>query len=383
MSGRVAIGGGGVKVASALVAALLILAGCSPPPEETMAGAGGPQAAPAPAAETGERERAESVRVIFTGDMLPNDELLARAKRYADGRGYDFLPMLGGMKSIISAADWAVCHQETPISADNSTISSYPQFSAPAQLAEAESAVGYDACSTASNHSVDYGATGVRSTLTALDRYGIRHTGTARSRTEARQPTIYNVQGLRLGHLSYTYGLNGLSKPEPWSVDLIDPERIRADARRADRAGADIVAVSMHWGTQMNKQPSAYQQRVADAVLRSPYIDLIVGHHAHVVQPIEQRADGQWVLYGLGNFLSQQDVSASDPNPPHRDGVIAEVTFTPATDDDWRISRVGYIPTFVDAPSDRVVSAPPFSRERTTKTLTSMGADLVDLTSEE
>ncbi|RCW45765.1 poly-gamma-glutamate synthesis protein (capsule biosynthesis protein) [Halopolyspora algeriensis] len=373
-------GRAGWKVMSVAAAAALILVGCSPPPADTVAGADGPQAAPAPATETGEDSRPEPVRVMFTGDMLPNDELLAQAKRNAGGRGYDFMPMLEDMAPIISAADWAVCQQETPISADNSTISTYPQFSAPHQLARAESAIGYDACSTASNHSADYGATGIRSTLEALDRYGIRHTGTARSRAEARESTIYEVKGARIGHLAYTYGLNGLPEPEPWSVDLIDAEQIRADARRLDRAGAEIVTVSLHWGTSKRKQPSEYQQRVADAVLRSPHIDLIVGHHAHVVQPIEQRADGQWVLYGLGNFLAQQDVSASDPNPPHRDGMIAEVTFTPTSGGDWRIDRVGYIPTFYDASRGRVVVAPPFSRKRTTKTVTSMGADVVERT---
>ncbi len=364
----------------AALATVLIAAACAPPDADRATSANALQAAPAPEAGPGRDPRPEPVRVVFTGDMLGNDELLARAERYAGGNGYDFMPMLAEVAPIISGADWAVCHQETPVSPDNSEVTYYPQFSAPFQLVEAESAIGYDACSTASNHSLDYGAQGVSETLATLERYGIRHTGTARSRAEAREPTIYEVGDARIAHLSYTYGTNGIPKPNPWSVNLIDPERIRADARRASEAGADVVVVSMHWGKPLHQEVSAKQEKLADAVFESPYVDLIVGDHAHVVQPVEQRPDGRWVFYGLGNFLAQMDVPASDPDPPHRDGVIMEVTFTPTGDGDWRIDQVGYIPTFVDAPSDRVVLAPPFSRERTTATLTSMGAPLVDIT---
>lgn len=368
----------GVRGLLATLATALIAAGCSAPPPDPDTNANALRAAPDPGASRSDGP--EPVRVAFTGDMLANDQLLNRARRYAGGSGYDFVPMLDPVAPIISGADWAVCHQETPVSADNSEVAHYPRFSAPFQLARAESAVGYDACSTASNHAVDYGSSGVESTLDTLDRYGIRHTGTARSRAEARKPTIHDIGGLRMGHLSYTYGTNGMPEPHPWSVNTIDPERIRADARRAHEAGADVVVVSMHWGAPLQRAVSAEQKQLADAVMRSPHVDLIVGHHAHVVQPFEKRADGRWVLYGLGNFLAQMDVPASRPNPAHRDGVIAEVTFTPAADGDWRIDQVGYVPTFVDAPSDRVVLAPPFSRERTTATLTSMGAPLVDVT---
>src|SRR5439155_19532377 len=107
-------------------------------------------------------------------------------------------------------------------------------------------------------------------------------------------------------HLAYAYGLNGIIPPTRWTVNLIDPARIRADARRIRAAGAQFVIVSLHFGIEQDKTPSAYQRQVVDAVLASPDIDLVVGHHAHVVQPIQRRPDGRWVIYGLGNFLAQQ-----------------------------------------------------------------------------
>ncbi len=321
-----------------------------------------------------------SITLLFTGDMLPSDALRQQAGRYAGGEGYDFRPMLAEVAPVIEAADWAVCHQETPLSDDDVGLAGYPLFNAPFELAEAQRAVGYDACSTASNHTVDLGLDGITATLDTLDRVGIAHAGSARSQAEAARPDLYDVRGMTVGHLSYTYSLNGLPSPAPWAVNLIDPPQIRADAAAIRRAGAEVVVVSLHFGEEKVSTPSAYQEQVVDEVMVSPDVDLVVGHHAHVVQPFERRPDGRWVLFGLGNLLAQQEVYSDDPTPPHRDGVIAQVTFTIASDGSYDVSQVGYVPTFVDAPSDIVRLAPDFSRARTEQVLTSRGAPLVDLT---
>jgi poly-gamma-glutamate synthesis protein (capsule biosynthesis protein) len=322
-----------------------------------------------------------ALTLAFSGDMLVSDELRAQAARDAGGSGYDFTPMLAEVAPIISAADWAICHQETPISADNSTLSGYPTFEAPYQLAAAEKAAGYDACTTASNHTADKGVAGIKSTVDTFDKVGIRHVGSARSAAEAARPTLYRVRGVRIGHLAYAYGLNGIPAPTPWSVNLIDPARIRADAARIRAAGAQFVVVSLHFGTEKDQTPSAYQRQVVDEVMRSPDVDLIIGHHAHVVQPIQRRADGRWVVFGLGNLLAQQALMPGEgTTPPHRDGVIVEVTIGAGPDGRYAVRRVGYVPTFVQAPQDVVELAPPFSRARTSAVLKSMGAPVVDLT---
>ena len=319
-----------------------------------------------------------SVTLLFTGDMLVSDEMRAQAARNAGGRGYNFGPMLQRVAPLIRSADWSICHQETPISPDDKLLSGYPAFSAPYELAQVEKAVGYDACTTASNHTVDHGAAGVRGTLDVFDRVGIRHVGSARTPTEFSSLTIYTVHGLRIGHLAYTYGLNGIQPPNASTVHLIDPARIRADAHRIRAAGAQFVLVSLHFGIEKQQTPSAYQQQVAAAVMASPDVDLVVGHHAHVVQPIQRRPDGRWVVFGLGNFLAQQEVTPPDLTPAHRDGVIVRITVTPGAGGRWRVSRVGYIPTFVNAPTDVVQLAPPFSRARTTAVLTRYHAPIVD-----
>ncbi|MBA2554859.1 MAG: CapA family protein [Geodermatophilaceae bacterium] len=325
-------------------------------------------------------EATESIRLLFTGDMLPSDDLQAQAGRYAGGRGFDFMPMLAEVAPIVEAADWAICHQETPVSDDNVGLAGYPRFNAPRELAEDQRAIGFDACSTASNHTVDLGMGGIQATLGTLDRVGIAHTGSARSQTEYAKPMIYGVQGVHVGHVAYTYALNGLPSPAPWAVNLIDPPTVLADAARLKQAGADIVVVSLHFGNELDQVPSSYQGQVVDEIMQAPEVDLIVGHHAHVVQPIERRADGRWVIFGLGNFLAQQSVYDADLTPTHRDGVMVEVTFGPAADGRYAIEQVGYVPTFVDAPSDVIRIAPDFSRARTEAALFARDAPLVDLT---
>ena len=110
----------------------------------------------------------------------------------------------------------------------------------------------------------------------------------------------------------------------------------------------------------------------------SPDVDLVVGHHAHVVQPIQRRPDGRWVIYGLGNLLAQQVVYPPDLTPPHRDGVIVTVRVEKNAQGRYAVTRVGYVPTFVDAPSDVVELAPPFSAKRTVAIVTEYHAPVIN-----
>ena len=325
---------------------------------------------------------AAQITLAFTGDMLASDEMLTQAQRDAGGAGYSFGAMLANVAPILSKADWAICHQETPVSDNDKGVRGYPSFNAPFELAQAEKQAGYDACDTASNHTADLGDGGITATLGTLDRFGIQHTGSFRTEAEAQRPTIYDVKGVKVGHLAYTFGLNnGTHVSQPWMVNIINIGRIKAQAHQLKKDGADIVVVSVHDGIEQNQTPSADQIRIDNAIMSSPDVDLIVGAHAHVVQPIKRLPDGRWIVYGVGNFLAQQSdgVTAADPNPPNRDGVIVEPTFT-RVGGHYKITRMGYVPTFVSTPSDQVELAPDFSRKRTVASLSAMGAPLVDLT---
>jgi hypothetical protein len=282
--------------------------------------------------------------VAASGDLLLHTPVLEFAQANAGGNGYDFDPMFAEIAPMISAADLALCHLEVPLSADNSMISDFPIFSGPRDIVGAVRRAGYDGCSTASNHSLDKGFTGVSDTLSVFDDEGIGQSGMARSPAEAAAPPIYDADGVAVGHLSYTYGLNGMPLPEPWMANLIDVDRILADAAAVRARGAEVVLVSMHWGNEYQHEPSPVQLEQAEALLASPDIDAIIGDHVHVVQPIA-RINGKPVVYGMGNSLSNQTDPAN-----RRDGVIVYLTLVETIPGVFVTEQIAYTPTWVHYP---------------------------------
>src|SRR6266545_1290847 len=202
-------------------------------------------------------------------------------------------------------------------------------------------------CSTASNHSLDQGPQGVSGTLRVLDSAGLRHAGIARNRQEA-QPTLLTVKGVRVAMLSYAYGFNGRKLPasQPWRANQINPARILADARAARRAGSQFTVVFLHWGQEYRTAPTPQQLRIAKQLLADPSIDLILGHHAHVVQPA-RRINGKWVAFGMGNLLSAQSSACCPANT--QDGVIIAVHVA-CQDGRYVVGDLRYVPTWVQHP---------------------------------
>ena len=285
--------------------------------------------------------------LVATGDVLLHTALWeqASADAAAAGRtGHDFRPILAGIRPVVSGADVAICHMETPVAPPGGPYSSYPSFSVPPEITEALTATGYDACTTASNHTYDQGAEGVDRTLAALDASGIQHVGSARTRQEAAKTTLLDVRGPDVALLSYTYGFNGIPAPngETWRSNPIDEARILADASTARRHGAEVVVVALHWGDEYRHDPNAQQRTFAPKLIRSPNIDLLLGHHAHVVQPVES-IDGEWVVYGMGNLVSNQ----GSQGPEKLEGLLVRFTFT-ETANGWRATKAEYAPVLTD-----------------------------------
>jgi capsule synthesis protein PGA_cap len=336
-------------------ALLIALAGCGGAPPDAGAGT-----AAVPPARPAIDPRPTSLTVVAAGDLLVHPPLTAQAAadaRAAGGTGHDFTRVLAAVTPTVRAADLGICHLETPLGPPGGPFTGYPIFSVPPELADAAAAAGFDTCSTASNHSLDTGADGIARTLDNLDRVGLRHTGTARTADEAARPTVLDVQGVRVGHLSYTFSFNGIER-EPgrqWSANLIEPRAILAEARRARAAGAEIVILSLQWGTEYQNAADAGQLGLARELLASPDVDLIVGHHVHVVQPFEN-IDGKWVAYGLGNLTTR----FPDGSPENtQDSAVPRFTFTEVTPGRWRVTDVTVRPTFMEyAPAARVVDLP-------------------------
>jgi poly-gamma-glutamate capsule biosynthesis protein CapA/YwtB (metallophosphatase superfamily) len=290
--------------------------------------------------------------MAFTGDILIHEQLWETAATHAAGSArFDFRPLFARVRPLIAGADLAICHLETPLSPDDRDLSSYPVFETPSEVAEAIAWAGYDGCSTASNHSLDGGASGVAATLHWLDRAGLGHAGTARSWKEARSVTAYRVKGATVAHLSYSWGFNGFTPDHDWRANRIVVARVEADVARARKAGADLVVVSVHWGAEYTRTPTPWQREVADLLTRRRDIDLVVGHHAHVVQPVH-REHGTWVAYGLGNFLS--GMTSSLGTSAVEDGVILVVK-AKRSHRGWRVSDVSFVPTWVEYDTWRIL----------------------------
>jgi poly-gamma-glutamate synthesis protein (capsule biosynthesis protein) len=303
-------------------------------------------------------ERKPPVRftVAVSGDLLPHLPVVARARALAGGDGYAFAPLLRELRPLIRRATLAFCHVETPLIPG--PPAGYPSFRSPPELARAIRATGWDACSTASNHSLDAGQYGVGTTLRALHRAGVRATGTARSARERRRTTMLRVRGVRVAFLSYTAVSNGQAVPHPWSVNWASPGLILADARRARRRGARIVIVNLHWGTEYVQSVTPPQRELAQRLTRSPAIDAIVGQHAHVVQPI-RRVNGKPVVFGEGNLISNQ--TAACCATAAQDGLIALIDFVVRPGRRVRAPRIRYVPTWVRHPDLTVLPAAPGS----------------------
>lgn len=333
-------------MALATVAALFVRV--TGPDHRIATGAAPVQAAAGPVARP-------SFTVAVTGEILPHPSVVEHARRFgvASGAAYDFAPMFAPLAARLSAADLAICHLEVPVAPPGTELSGYPDFGIPAEIGTGVGASGWDRCSTASNHTNDRGTAGIVATLDALDAGGVTHHGTARTVDESAVTGAFDVDGLRVAHLSYTWGYNGTSPRESWMGNVIDPDRILADAARARADGAAVVVVSVHWGNEYDGSGSDAQRSLADRLLASPDVDLIVGHGPHVLQPIEV-FHGKYALLSVGNLVANQ----GSEKPSTYDGVIADITFSKGDDGRYHAAAPMVRPTWYDSAAGvvRVVS---------------------------
>lgn len=224
---------------------------------------------------------------------------------------YDFGRVFAPIAPCLSEADYTVANLETRLAGASPGYHGYPRFNSPDELAPALRAAGIDALGTANNHSLDMGWDGVVRTLDVLDGSGLRHAGTARNTAERDAPCLVDVRGVRIALLNYTDYLNGIPLPSgrPYAVNVLSVAAVAAEARRARAEGAELVVAFLHWGTEYQRMPSHAQTTLAPALIDAG-VDLIVGHHPHVVQPIARvrGSSGRegFVAYSLGNFVSGQ-----------------------------------------------------------------------------
>ncbi|GAA4286757.1 hypothetical protein GCM10022262_11160 [Georgenia daeguensis] len=293
--------------------------------------------------------------ILSAGDVLPHASVNRSAA--LPGGGYDFVPLMAGVEEWTAGADLALCSLEVPLAPPGEEVSAYPAFGAPGELVTALAELGWDGCATATNHALDRGLAGVSHTLDMLDAAGLGHVGTARDAGEAAQPQLYVLRrGEReivVAHLAATTLLNGPAAPAaaPWAVTRADAGALTEQARAAREAGADVVVASLHWGVEYVHSPTREQLEIAAALADGGQIDVVLGNHSHVPQPIEQLPGGpdgagMWVAWSMGNFLSNQDDECCTMETAT--GVMTTTTVEVPADGPARVTGLGWAPVTVD-----------------------------------
>lgn len=284
----------------------------------------------------------DEAELVFAGDAMQHQGQLDAARR-ANG-SYDYTGCFAAITPYVSTADYAVVNLETPIGTSNFT--GYPCFNAPESYVDALKAAGFDMMLTANNHTLDRQARGLRSTIAALDRRGLDHLGTyiSDSARRAQLPLVRTVNNIKIGFLNYTYGTNGFSPSGGVVVDYIDRKQIAQDILALRAAGAEVLCVCVHWGIEYQLLPCAAQKSLADYLVDSG-VDLIIGGHPHVIQPMEIRRSERYdkdvlVVYSLGNFISNMKTRDT------RGGVMVRVRLLRGDDGKVRIDKAAYRPVF-------------------------------------
>lgn len=282
---------------------------------------------------------------MASGDLLVHPQLWDQAAVDAQQTGngtLDFEPLLAGQRPYIEASDLAMCHMETPVATPEGPFSGYPQFNVPPQILDAAKAVGYDACTTASNHTIDAGTEGLVRTLDTLDRLGLPHTGSYRTEQDAQELMILETPAARVAVIEATYGLNGLIPEFPWQVDMLDAPTMIAKAERAREEGADVVIAAIHAGDEYASLPNQQQIDLAHALADSGAVDFIYGHHTHSVLPIEYYND-TWIVYGLGNGVTE----LSPVYDVNNEGLTIRAQFAADESGSWTVSDLAWVPSVI------------------------------------
>lgn len=257
--------------------------------------------------EKKEEKKEYHASMIMVGDALIHNSLYFDAKQ-ADG-SYDFKPMLEFTKPITSKYDLAYYNQETVLGGVELGLSNYPRFNSPQEVGDAFIDSGFNLVSLATNHTMDRGETAVLKSLEYWNsKENVITAGCYTSFEERDKIKVYEVNGIKYAFFSYTTWTNGLVPPtgKEYLNNVYSDELAKADIERV-RDQVDVIMVAMHWGTEYSLGVSAEQEKIAH-YLSELGVDLIIGAHPHVVEPVEYIGK-TLVIYSLGNYISAQDTT--------------------------------------------------------------------------
>ena len=301
--------------------------------------------------EENEKEEAEDTTfsLCAIGDIMCHNTQYQDAYN-SDSDSYDFSYVFDDISLYTKTADLCIGNLETTFAGKDRGYSSYPTFNTPDELASNLKKLGLDVLTTANNHCLDKGIDGLNRTIDILNDADISHLGTYKSQEERDTVLIKYVKGLKIAFINYTYGTNGITVPsdKTYCVNLIDNDLILKDINSAKEQNADIIVACMHWGTEYNTSPSSSQKETADFLFKNG-VDIVLGGHPHVLQPMEKRTvtldDGTtkdgFIIYSLGNFMADQNAKNT------KDSIILDLTITKHVDGTVTIDKAEYIPIYL------------------------------------
>lgn len=249
--------------------------------------------------------KTSKLSLVMVGDGLLHSSVYNDA--YKDGV-YDFKPQLEYIKPIVQNYDLAFYNQESILGGTSIGLSDYPTFNSPWEFGDAMIDAGFNLVSLANNHTMDRGEKAIINSCEYWKTKDVLTAGSYCSSEEANEIKIKEKNGIKYTLLAYTYGTNGISVPsgKEYLVNLYSDEKAKNDIEKV-RDKVDLLIVSMHWGTEYRSEPTEEQQRQAN-YLSSLGVDIIIGTHPHVIEPITYIND-TLVIYSLGNFISAQSTN--------------------------------------------------------------------------
>lgn len=270
-----------------------------------------------------EEEKTYKLSMVMVGDNLIHSSIYKDANKLAGYDGYDFKPMITMIKDKVKGYDLAYYNQETILGGSELGLSDYPTFNSPYEAGDAMLDAGFNMVSLATNHTIDRGEKAVLNSCEYWNsKTDVLTAGSYCSEEERNEIKVMEKNDITYTMLNYTYGTNGIAIPEGkdylvnvWPMDYnadygegyeAFKETVKKDVERV-RDKVDVLIVAMHWGVEYTHTPTKYQKDAAE-FLASLGVDIVIGTHPHVVQPVEW-IDDTIVFYSLGNFISAQEQS--------------------------------------------------------------------------
>lgn len=289
------------------------------------------------------------VELVFAGDAMQHSAQIDAASN-GDGT-YSYDEYFTAIKPYIENADYAIVNLESPLGGKPYT--GYPCFSAPDSYLTALTDAGFDLMLAANNHTLDRRDKGLIRTISQFEQQSTDYVGIYRNAQHRKQqvPFIKNINGFKIAFLNYTYGTNGITLQTDAIVDYIDKEKIKTDVELARNLGAELIAVCIHWGDEYKLLPNKSQQNLADYLCQLD-VDMIIGGHPHVIQPMELRENSvskkkTLLVYSLGNFVSNMKTRDT------RGGALLKVNISRSISGRAMVDSASYRLVFTIPPTDK------------------------------